>query len=121
MPAIGFGALFLIALPILAVVICITIVGIGVGIAALMFWIVAIYAAQVIVGTWLGDRLLGAAVGMGSALGRMALGLLILRVIGVVPYLGVWFSSLVVCLGLGAIVLAIYRNMRPQLTQAAAI
>jgi cytoskeletal protein CcmA (bactofilin family) len=121
MPAIGFGALFLIALPILGVIVCVTIVGIGVGIAALMFWVMAIYAAQVIVGTWLGDRLLGETVGVGPALGRMALGLLILRVIGGVPYLGVWFSSLVVCLGLGAIVLAIYRNMRPHLATAAAI
>jgi cytoskeletal protein CcmA (bactofilin family) len=120
-PAIGFGALFLIALPVLAIIVCITIVGIGVGIAALMFWVLAIYAAQVIVGTWLGDRLLGEAIGMGPALGRMALGLLILRAIGMVPYLGVWFSSLVVCLGLGAIVLAIYRNMRPQLVTAVAI
>jgi hypothetical protein len=121
MPAIGFGALFLIALPVLAVIICITIVGIGVGIAALMFWAVAIYAAQVIVGVWLGDRLLGETVGVGPALGRMALGLLILRAIGLVPYLGPWFSSLVVCLGLGAMILAIYRNMRPHLDTAAAI
>jgi dipeptide/tripeptide permease len=86
-----------------------------------MFWVMAIYAAQVIVGTWLGDRLLGEAIGMGPGLGRMALGLLILRAIGMVPYLGVWFSSLVVCLGLGAIVLTIYRNMRPQLATAVAI
>jgi cytoskeletal protein CcmA (bactofilin family) len=121
MPAIGFGALFLIALPILGIIVCITIVGIGVGLAALMFWVIAIYAAQVIVGTWLGDQLLGETVGVGPALGRMALGLLILRVIGRVPYLGVWFSSLVICLGLGAIVLAIYRNMRPHLAAAAVI
>jgi cytoskeletal protein CcmA (bactofilin family) len=119
MPAIGFGALFLIALPILAVIICITIVGIGVGIAALMFWAISIYAAQVIVGTWLGDRLLGEAVGFGAGLGRMALGLLILRAIGVIPYVGVWFSSLVICLGLGATVLTIYRNTRPQLAATA--
>jgi cytoskeletal protein CcmA (bactofilin family) len=121
MPAIGFGALFLIALPVLAIIICITIVGIGVGLAALMFWIVAIYAAHVIVGAWLGGRLLGESVGVGSALGRMALGLLILRAVGVVPYLGVWVSGLIVCLGLGAMVLAIYRNMRPHLEAAAVV
>jgi cytoskeletal protein CcmA (bactofilin family) len=121
MPAIGFGALFLIALPILAVIVCVTIVGIGVGIAALMLWVIAIYSAQVIVGTWLGDQLLGDAIGFGPALGRMALGLLILRAVGLVPYLGVWFSSLVVCLGLGAIVLTIYRNMRPHMAPAAAV
>jgi cytoskeletal protein CcmA (bactofilin family) len=121
LPAIGFGALFFIALPILAVIICVTIVGIGVGIAALMFWLMAIYAAQVIVGTWLGDRLLGEAVGVGPALGRMALGLSILRVIGLVPYVHVWFALLVIWLGLGAIVLTIYRNMRPHLATAVVV
>jgi hypothetical protein len=58
---------------------------------------------------------------MGAALGRMALGLLILRAVGLIPYLGVWVDSLVLCLGLGAIVLAIYRNTRPQLATAVAI
>jgi cytoskeletal protein CcmA (bactofilin family) len=120
-PAIGFGALFLIALPILAVIVCITIVGIGVGLTALMFWVIAIYAAQVVVGAWLGEQLLGSTAGMGAALGRMALGLLILRAVGLIPYLGVWVDSLVLCLGLGAIVLAIYRNTRPQLATAVAI
>ena len=48
----------------------------------------------------------------------MALGLLILRAIGLVPYLGVWVNSLVICLGLGAMVLAIYRYMRPNLQAA---
>jgi hypothetical protein len=121
MPAIGFGALFLIATPVLVVIVCITIVGIGVGVAAFMLWIIAIYAAQVVVGTWLGDKVLGSSVGVGPALGRMALGLLILRAIGLVPYLGVWVNSLVVCLGLGAIVLAIYRYMRPNLQAAAVV
>jgi len=120
-PAIGFGALFLIAFPILAIIVCITIVGISIGLTALAFWIVAIYATKVIVAAWLGERLLGSAAGIGPALGRMALGLLILRAIGLIPYLGVWVSSLVICLGLGAIVLVIYRNMRPHLEPATAI
>ena len=55
------------------------------------------------------------------ALGRMALGLLVLRAVGLVPYLGAWVSSLVICLGLGAIVLTIYRNMRPHLATAAVV
>ncbi len=120
MPAMGFGALFLIALPILAVIVCITIVGMGVGIASFMLWIIAIYAAQVVVGTWLGDRILGDSIGFGPTLGHMALGLLILRIIGLIPYLGAWVNSVVICVGLGAFVLSIYRNNRPQL-QAAAV
>jgi cytoskeletal protein CcmA (bactofilin family) len=114
-PAVGFGALFLIAFPILAIIVCITIVGIGAGIASLMLWAIGCYAAQVVVGTWLGDKMLGASVGFGATLGHMALGLLVLRAIYLIPYLGAWVLWGVVCLGLGAFVLAIHRNNRAQL------
>lgn len=119
-PAIGFGALFLFALPFAAVIVCLTVVGIGVGISAFLLWLIAIYSAQVFVGAWLGERVLGTGVGFGAALGRLALGLLILRVVGLVPFLGglVWFF--VIIWGMGAVILAIYKNTHPPLAQAAA-
>jgi cytoskeletal protein CcmA (bactofilin family) len=118
-PAIGFGVLFLIATPIAAVIVCITVVGIGVGISAMMFWAIAIYAAQVLVGAWLGEKILGEGTGAGAALGRLALGLAILRALGMLPFLGGWISFIVVIWGMGAVALAIYKNMRPQLAAAA--
>ena len=39
-PAIGFGVLFLIATPIAAIIVCITVVGLGVGISAIMLWMI---------------------------------------------------------------------------------
>jgi cytoskeletal protein CcmA (bactofilin family) len=119
-PAIGFGVLFLFAVPIAAIIACITVVGLGLGISSLMFWAIAIYAAQVFVGAWLGEKILGAGVGAGAALGRLALGLLILRALGMLPYLGGWISFAVVIWGMGAMVLTIYKHMRPQLAAAAA-
>jgi cytoskeletal protein CcmA (bactofilin family) len=118
--AIGFGALFLFALPIAGVIVCLTVVGLGVGISAFLLWLIAIYAAQVFVGAWLGERVLGAGAGVGAALGRLALGLLILRAVGMVPFLGglVWF--MVTIWGMGAVILAVYKHMHPPLTQAAA-
>jgi hypothetical protein len=118
-PAIGFGVLFFFAIPIAAVIVCITVVGLGVGISAMMFWAIAIYAAQVLVGAWLGEKILGEAAGAGAALGRLALGLAILRALGMLPYLGGWISFLVVIWGMGAVALAIYKNMRPQLAAVA--
>ena len=114
-PAIGFGMLFLIATPIAAIIVCITVVGLGVGITAIMLWIISIYAAQVLVGAWLGEKILGVGTGAGAALGRLALGLVILRALGMLPFLGAWISSVVVVWGIGAMALAIYKNMRPQL------
>ena len=110
--------LFLFAIPIAAVIACITVVGLGVGISAMMFWAIAIYAAQVFVGAWLGEKILGEGLGAGAALGRLALGLVILRALGMLPYLGGWISFVVVIWGMGAVVLAIYKNMRPQLAAA---
>jgi len=116
--SIGFGLLFLLATPIAAIIVCITIVGLGVGISTLLLYVIAIYSANVYVGSWLGERILGEGVGVGAALGRLALGLVILRVVGTVPYIGGWISFVVVAWGLGAMVLALYRYMRPQLAPA---
>ena len=116
--SIGFGLLFLFATPIAAIIVCITIVGLGVGISTLFLYVIAIYSAKVYVGSWLGERILGEGVGFGAALGRLALGLLILRAVGMLPYIGGWISFVVVAWGFGAIVLALYRYMRPQLAPA---
>jgi cytoskeletal protein CcmA (bactofilin family) len=116
--SIGFGLLFLFATPIAAIIVCITIVGLGVGISTLFLYAIAIYSAKVFVGSWLGERILGEGIGVGAALGRLALGLVILRAVGMLPYIGGWISFAVVAWGLGAIVLALYRYMRPQLAPA---
>jgi cytoskeletal protein CcmA (bactofilin family) len=116
--AIGFGLLFLFATPIAAIIICITIVGLGVGISTLFLYVIAIYSAQVHVGSWLGGKILGDAVGIGPALGRLALGLAVLRAVRLLPYIGGWIGFVVLVWGLGAIVLAIYKNLRPQLAPA---
>ena len=118
--AIGFGLLFLVATPFAAIIICITIVGLGVGISTVFLYLIAVYSAQVHVGSWLGEKILGGGVGIGAALGRLALGLAVLRAVRLLPYLGGWITFIVVIWGLGAIVLAIYKNLRPQLAPVAA-
>ncbi|MGD0544397.1 MAG: hypothetical protein ABSB65_08290 [Candidatus Acidiferrales bacterium] len=116
--AIGFGLLFLFATPIAAIIVCVTIVGLGVGISTLLLYLIAIYSAQVYVGSWLGEKILGSGVGVGAGLGRLALGLLLLRAVGMLPYVGHWISFLVVAWGMGAMVMALYRYTRPQLAPA---
>jgi len=118
-PAIGFGVLFLFATPIAAVIACVTIVGLGVGITTFLLWGIAIYAAQVFVASWLGEKLLGAGVGMGPLIGRLALGLAIVRVLTMLPYAGPLVNLCVVVWGIGALVLALHRKMGPQVVAAA--
>ncbi|MGD0955793.1 MAG: polymer-forming cytoskeletal protein [Candidatus Acidiferrales bacterium] len=117
-PALGFGVLFLFATPIAAVIACATIVGLGIGISAVLLYVIAVYSTQVFVGSWIGEKLLGAGAGVGLAVGRLALGLAILRVLRMIPYAGLLIGAIVVIWGMGALVLALHRKMRPQLAPA---
>jgi cytoskeletal protein CcmA (bactofilin family) len=113
-PAVGFGALFLFATPIAIIIACVTIVGLGVGISTIFLYAIAIYAAQVFIGSWLGEKLLGYSAGIGAAVGRLALGLAILRALRMIPYMGPLVGLIITIWGLGALVLAAYDHMRPQ-------
>lgn len=113
LPSLGFGVLFLFATPIVAAIICITVVGIGVSVPTILIWLVAIYAAQVFVASWLGEILLGPAMGTGPLLGRLALGLAIIHGLEIVPYHVGWIIHLIViCWGLGAIAMAGYHHLK---------
>jgi Putative zinc-finger len=118
-PACGFGLLFLFATPIAALIACITIVGLGVGIATLLLWAIAMYASTIWVSGWLGETLLGPRPGIGPAIGRLALGLFILHVLRILPYVGGWILFIAIFWGFGAMVLAVYKRLRPQLVPAA--
>ncbi len=120
LPAFGLGILFLLATPVAAILTCFTIVGIPLGITAFLVYLMALYTTQVFVGTWLGERLLGAAVGIGPALARLALGLAIIRALRLVPFLGVLTLIVVLLWGLGALVLTLYKYMRPHYAPVAA-
>lgn len=115
-PAGGFGLLFLFGTPIAAVIACITIVGLGVGIATLLLYCIAIFSSTIFVAGWLGEVLLGAKSGMGHAVLRLALGLFILHVLRVLPYVGGWILFVAIFWGLGALMLALYKRLRPQLS-----
>lgn len=118
-PAAGFGLLFLFATPIAALIACCTIVGLGVGIATFLLYVIALYASTIWVSGWLGETLLGPRPGVGPAIARLALGLFILHVLRILPYVGGWILFIVMFWGFGAMVLAIYKRLRPQLATPA--
>jgi cytoskeletal protein CcmA (bactofilin family) len=118
-PAAGFGLLFLFTIPIAAIIACCTIVGLGVGIATILLYCIAVYASTIFVSGWVGDAILGPKPGMGPAIGRLALGLFISHVLRVLPYVGGWILFIMVFWGFGAMVMAIYKRLRPQMATAA--
>ncbi len=118
-PLLGIATL--VGVPVVAIIACVTIVGLAVGIGSVLLWIIAVYAAHIFVATWLGERLLGAPIGTGAVVGRLAVGLAVLRLVCMLPYVGALVKFLVVIWGLGALTLAIYRRLQPSPGPAAAV
>lgn len=105
----GWGALILFVTPIAAIIVCITIIGIPVGLIALALWGIAIYLAQIPVGLFIGRWIIGHFRGVeGKAImvGALALGLVILRLLRLIPYLGFFIGLAVILFGLGAVVVS---------------
>ncbi len=108
-PSAGWGALMVFVAPIVAVLVCFTIIGIPVGLITLALWGIAIYLAQIPVGLLIGRLIIGrfrAVEGKAIMVGALALGLVILRLLGLIPYLGFFIALAVVLFGLGAVVVS---------------
>ncbi len=113
---VGLGVLVFFGVPIAAVIACITVVGIPLGVLTLGLWFLAINCAEIVVGTVVGNWILGRPSDTWGLIGRMALGFVIVRivytplaqlhVIGALVGLGIWIW------GLGAIALALYNRLQ---------
>ena len=112
----GLGVLVLFAVPIAALIACITVVGLFVGLTTFFVWYAALYFAQVIVGAVVGQWLMGRTRELWPLIGRMAVGLVIVRLATVIPDLGGWVKLGVILWGLGAISLALYNRFQPTLS-----
>jgi cytoskeletal protein CcmA (bactofilin family) len=115
----GIGMLVLPGVVLAAVLACITIVGLAVGIVTILLYVIALFSAQIFVGAWIGDKILGEGLSVGAMLGRMAIGLLIIDLLRLIPWVGGLVGWVVLVWGLGAISITIYRRVHPVLTAAA--
>jgi cytoskeletal protein CcmA (bactofilin family) len=111
--SIAIGAAAFVVVPVVAALVCATLVGLPIGLAALFLYVVALYAAQVFVGSWIGSEVLGMPANKSQALGQMALGLLFIHIVGHIPYVGTLTSLVILFWGLGALLLAVYRQTVP--------
>ena len=122
-PSAGWGALFLFVTPIAAIIVCITIVGIPVGLISLALWGIAIYLAQIPVGLFIGRCIIGRFKRVerkAIMVGALALGLVILRLLGLIPYIGFFIALAVALFGLGAVVVS-ERRRRAEAREAASV
>jgi predicted anti-sigma-YlaC factor YlaD len=115
--SLGLGVGVLAGVPVAIVVTAITLIGIPLSLMLFAAYLTAIYLAKVWVGAFLGRILLkpsGAT--KGDWLLGLLVGLLLLTIIGFIPYLGGLVHLGVVCLGLGAFAGQLYRASRPVMT-----
>jgi hypothetical protein len=109
----GLGVLVLCGVPIAACIACVTVVGLFIGISAFFLWYASLYFAQVIVGAVIGQWLMGRTSELWPLIGRMTVGLVILRLCTTIPHLGGWVKLAAILWGIGAISLALYRRFQP--------
>jgi cytoskeletal protein CcmA (bactofilin family) len=117
---IGLGVLVFFGVPIAALLACVTVVGLPLGLLTLGLWFFAINCAELVVGTVVGNWIFGRTTDVWGQIGRMAAGFVLVRivytpiaplhVIGALVGLGIWMW------GIGAISLALYKRLQPKVT-----
>jgi len=111
--SIGLGVLVFPGVFIAALIACCTVVGLLVGISTLFVWFIVLLSSSLVVGAILGRWLLGPAAGTWALIGRMAVGVVVVRIAMMVPWLGIFVKVAVILWGMGAVALALYRRLQP--------
>lgn len=112
--SLGVGFLALIAVPVAAIILIFTLVGLPLGVISFALYFIFIYLSQIIFGIFLGKKILvGATKSEGVSPYLSALvGIIIIAVLGFIPFLG-WLVKFVVMLfGIGALVLATFKTVQ---------
>jgi cytoskeletal protein CcmA (bactofilin family) len=111
----GLGVLVFFGVFIASIIACVTIVGLLVGLSSLMMWFVMLFAAEVVVGGIVGQWIMGRADEFWPFFVRVMVGVIAVRIVTSVPFIGFWAGLAVAVWGMGAISLALYRRLQPSL------
>jgi len=107
--SLGWGAIILIFTPIAALIVCITIIGLPLGLITLVLYTIAIYFTQLFAGLLIGQLIIGSSKRVetrAALVGALALGLAILSLLRLIPYLGFVIGLATILFGLGAILVS---------------
>ena len=104
---VGFG-LFIAAL-----IACVTVVGLFVGLATLALWYATLHFGLVVIGALIGQWLMGRTRELWPLVGRMCVGVVIVRLLTMIPHVGFLFKYGAALWGLGAISLVVFRRFQP--------
>ena len=107
--SLGWGTVLLIVTPIVSLIVCVTIIGIPLGLISLILYAIAIYITQIIIGLFIGKWIVsnfGKVETKSALIGALALGLAIFRLLRLIPYLGFIMALLAILFGLGALLVS---------------
>jgi cytoskeletal protein CcmA (bactofilin family) len=120
---VGLGVLVFFAVPIAAVIACITVVGIPLGILTFALWILGLFTAEIVVGAVVGNWILGRAADTWGLIGRMTMGFVLVRIVYTplehVHVIGFLVALGIFMWGMGAISLALYNRFSPNVSSGA--
>lgn len=115
--SLGLGIAILAGVPVAMIVIAITLVGLPISLMLLAVYLGGIYLGKIWVGAYLGKILLKpSGASKGDWMLGLVVGLLILTIIGFIPYFGGLVRLVVICLGLGAFAVQLYRASQPAIS-----
>ena len=107
---LGYGALFLLLVPIAVVIAFVLVIGIPLGLAGLALYILAVYLGHIFTGLFVGKWMLRQSADTtapGPLIGALALGLLAVYIVSIIPFVGSLCDLAAILFGLGAILIFI--------------
>jgi hypothetical protein len=113
---LGWGALLFVFSPVAIFVAFMLIVGIPLGAIALAAYIIGLYFGHILIAIFVGKwmlRLGNEQASTGKLIGALALGLFIVYLAGLIPFISIFTDLAVVLFGFGAIILYIYAKLVP--------
>jgi len=108
----GVGLVTLVATPIIAVLIAITLIGLPIGLFALLLWMAGVYLAKVVLAQFIGARILQAPATPRHYTITLGVGLALVIVLVNLPFIGGLLNFVMTVLGLGMLVLFGWRLYR---------
>ncbi len=107
--SLGWGLLILIGIPIISIIGMIIVIGVPASMILLTLYFIAIYISQIVAGLCLGNTI---GKGKWASIWSMTLGLLIINVLELIPYIGFITGFAVLLFGLGALGISQFNLIR---------
>ena len=107
--SLGWGALILIATPIAILILCVTIIGIPLGIIGGIFYLLVIFLSQIAFGLFIGYWILSYARNVeskGMLILAFLLGFILLTLVKLIPFVGPFIWVVTTIFGIGAMVIS---------------